>query len=124
MPCFSRSRSKEREKKRRRRLNESDAEKEKRKATNRENMMKTRNEENDSERENRKATDRQNKMNVKNADRAILIATKSDVSPFSVGLMNKVCRMCSALMFAEETHRGKVAVNGGSGTASFSMCCR
>ena len=101
MPCFSRSRSKEREKKRRRRLNESDAEKEK-----------------------RKATDRQNKMNVKNADRAILIATKSDVSPFSVGLMNKVCRMCSALMFAEETHRGKVAVNGGSGTASFSMCCR
>ena len=101
MPCFSRSRSKEREKKRRRRLNESDAEKEK-----------------------RKATDRQNKMNVKNADRAILIATKSDVSPFSVGLMNKVCRICSALMFAEETHRGKVAVNGGSGTASFSMCCR
>ena len=101
MPCFSRSRSKEREKKRRRRLNESDAEKEK-----------------------RKATDRQNKMNVKNADRAILIATKSDVSPFSVGMMNKVCRMCSALMFAEETHRGKVAVNGGSGTASFSMCCR
>ena len=101
MLCFSRSRSKEREKKRRRRLNESDAEKEK-----------------------RKATDRQNKMNVKNADRAILIATKSDVSPFSVGLMNKVCRICSALMFAEETHRGKVAVNGGSGTASFSMCCR
>ena len=115
---------KDRENKMKIRNEETVSERENRKATNRENMMKTRNEENDSERENRKATDRQNKMNVKNADRAILIATKSDVSPFSVGLMNKVCRMCSALMFAEETHRGKVAVNGGSGTASFSMCCR
>ena len=74
---------------------------------NRDNMNKMRNTESDNKKKN-----------------TLLRATISDVDPFSVGLMNQVCSCCNALMFAGETHSGKLGVNGEPGTASFSMCCR
>ena len=74
---------------------------------NRDNMKKMRNTESDNKKKN-----------------TLLRATISDVDPFSVGLMNQVRSCCNALMFAGETHSGKLGVNGEPGTASFSMCCR
>ena len=90
---------------------------------NRENMKNTREAETIAQKEKRNSADRHNKKKVRD-DRDMLRATRIDVAPFSVGLMNQVCSCCSSLMFAGETHSGKLGVNGEPGTASFSMCCR
>ena len=61
----------------------------------------------------------------KNEDKTLFIAASvEEVEPFSVGLMNNLCNGCGALMFAGETHKGKLGKNGEKGTAVFSMCCR
>ena len=119
-----RSRSREREKKRKKRRNETDIEKEKRNTADRENKKNARQAETVAEKVKRNTADRENKKNVTRADRNVLGATRTDVAPFSVGLMNQVCSCCSSLMFAGETHRGQLGVNGEPGSASFSMCCR
>ena len=125
---------------------ETAVEKEKRNAANRDNMNNVREAETIDEKEKRNTADKDNKRNIRKDetsvekdkrnsadrdykkkvrdDRNVLRATRIDVAPFSVGLMNQVCSCCSSLMFAGETHSGKLGVNGEPGSASFSMCCR
>ena len=120
----------DRDNKKNSRETETVVEKDKRNTANRDNMKNAREAETAEEKDNRNTANRDNMKKMRNTEsdnkkkNTLLSATSSDVDPFSVGLMNQVCSCCSSLMFAEETHRGKLGVNGEPGTASFSMCCR
>ena len=106
------------------RLSETMEEKEQRTTVNRDNMRTVRLSETDLQKEQRRTADRNNKKRETEATKNNFLAASRDVTPFSVGLMNQICSKCDALMFAEETHKGRLGEDGKKGMASFSMCCR